>query len=222
MLVVHPSAKVKFALPIHFRSARLRRRTFPTIWGLVWDPCHLEGSNERSSPPQEMHPTVSLWWPPGRGNLLPLGLTVDSGSEVHRQRRGGAQAGTLATRLLPAGTKVGNVTCVLSRFSRVRLRATLWTVLPCRLLCSWGFSREEYWSGLLCPPGIQPESLRSPALGCGFFTTSVTWKALRNVTRGDKVFPWWPDHPGGCLVCMGPVCGSECGVLIHSSLNILW
>ena len=37
-----------------------------------------------------------------------------------------------------------------------------------RLLCSWGFSRQEYWSGLLCPspgdlpnPGIEP---RSPAL----------------------------------------------------------
>ena len=37
-----------------------------------------------------------------------------------------------------------------------------------RLLCSWGFSRQEYWSGLLCPPqgdlpnpGIEP---RSPTL----------------------------------------------------------
>ena len=23
---------------------------------------------------------------------------------------------------------------------------------PARLLCPWGFSRQEYWSGLLCPP----------------------------------------------------------------------
>ena len=23
---------------------------------------------------------------------------------------------------------------------------------PARLLCSWGFSRQEYWSGLPCPP----------------------------------------------------------------------
>ena len=37
-----------------------------------------------------------------------------------------------------------------------------------QLLCSWGFSRQEYWSGLPCPPpgdlpnpGIEP---RSPAL----------------------------------------------------------
>ena len=39
---------------------------------------------------------------------------------------------------------------------------------PTRLLCPWGFSRQEYWSGLPCPPpedlpnpGIEP---RSPAL----------------------------------------------------------
>ena len=46
-----------------------------------------------------------------------------------------------------------------------------------------GFSRQEYWGGLPCPPpgdlpdpGIKPESLMSPALAGGFFTTSATWK----------------------------------------------
>ena len=36
---------------------------------------------------------------------------------------------------------------------------------PTRLLCPWGFSRQEYWSGLPCPPpwdlpdsGIKPKS----------------------------------------------------------------
>ena len=36
---------------------------------------------------------------------------------------------------------------------------------PARLLCAWGFSRQEYWSGLPCPPpgdlpnpGIEPSS----------------------------------------------------------------
>ena len=36
---------------------------------------------------------------------------------------------------------------------------------PSRLLCPWGFSRQEYWSGLPCPspgvlpnPGIKPKS----------------------------------------------------------------
>ena len=55
---------------------------------------------------------------------------------------------------------------------------------------SMGFSRQEYWSGLPCPPpgdlpnpGIQPKSLTSPALGGRFFTTSTTWEPL---VRGDK------------------------------------
>ena len=49
---------------------------------------------------------------------------------------------------------------------------------------SKGFSRQEYWSGLPCPPpgdfpdsGIQPVSLASSALAGGFFTTSTTWEA---------------------------------------------
>ena len=43
---------------------------------------------------------------------------------------------------------------------------------------SVGFSRQEYWSGLPCPPpgdlpdpGIEPASLASPALAGRFFTT---------------------------------------------------
>ena len=76
-----------------------------------------------------------------------------------------------------------NYVCVLSRFSSVRLFATLWTVAHEAPL-SMGFSRQEYWSGLPCPPpgdlpdpGIEPTSLMSPALAGGFFTSSVTWEA---------------------------------------------
>ena len=50
---------------------------------------------------------------------------------------------------------------------------------------SMGFSRQEYWGGLPCPPpgnlpdpGIKPASLTSPALAGGFFTTSATWEPL--------------------------------------------
>ena len=50
-----------------------------------------------------------------------------------------------------------------------------------------GFSRQEYWSRLPCPPpgdlpdpGIEPMSLMSPALAGGFFTTSATWEATVN------------------------------------------
>ena len=60
--------------------------------------------------------------------------------------------------------------CVLSRFSRVRLCATLWIVARQAPL-SKGLSRQEHWSGLSCPPpedhpspGIEPASLTSTSL----------------------------------------------------------
>ena len=59
---------------------------------------------------------------------------------------------------------------------------TPWTVAHQDPL-SMGFSRQEYWSGLPCPPpgvlpnpGIEPVSLTSPALAGGFFATSANWK----------------------------------------------
>ena len=67
-------------------------------------------------------------------------------------------------------------------FSRVQLFATPWTVAHQAPL-SMGFSRQEYWSGLPCPPpgdlpntGIKPTSLTFPALAGRFFTTT-TWEA---------------------------------------------
>ena len=76
---------------------------------------------------------------------------------------------------------------VLSRFSRVRLYATLWT-LAHQAPPSMGFPRQEYWSGLPCPPsedlpdpGIEPASLQSPAVAGGFFTTDATWEAPSQV-----------------------------------------
>ena len=59
---------------------------------------------------------------------------------------------------------------------------TPWTVAH-QVPLSIGFSRQEYWSGLphlpsedLHDPGIEPESLMSPASAGGFFTTSATWE----------------------------------------------
>ena len=67
--------------------------------------------------------------------------------------------------------------------SHVRLFATLWTVAHQASL-SMGFSRQEYWTGLLFTspgdlpnPGVEPVSLTSPALSTGFFTTSSTWES---------------------------------------------
>ena len=57
--------------------------------------------------------------------------------------------------------------CVLNLFSCVRLFVILWTV-ACQVPLYMGFSRQEYWSGLPCPPpgdlpdpGVKPSS---PAL----------------------------------------------------------
>ena len=74
--------------------------------------------------------------------------------------------------------------CVLSCFSHVQLFATLWTIAHQTPL-SMGFSRQEYWSRLPCPPlgylpnlGIESVSLISPALAGEFCTTSANWEAL--------------------------------------------
>ena len=67
--------------------------------------------------------------------------------------------------------------CAPSRFSRVRLFETPWTIARQAPL-SMGFSRQEYWSGLPYPsPGINPVPLMSAALIARFFTTSATWEA---------------------------------------------
>ena len=62
---------------------------------------------------------------------------------------------------------------MLSCFNHVCLFVILWTV-ACQAPLSMGFSRQEYWSGLLCPlpgdlphPGIKAPSLMAPALQAG-------------------------------------------------------
>ena len=58
---------------------------------------------------------------------------------------------------------------------------------PARLLCPWGFSRQEHWSGLPAPspgdlldPGVKPTF---PALAGGFFTTDPPGKPKGRRTR---------------------------------------
>ena len=72
---------------------------------------------------------------------------------------------------------------MLSCFSHVRLFATPWTV-ACQAPLFMGFSRQEYWSGLLCSPPkdlpdpeIEPAYLMSLPLANGFLTINVTWEA---------------------------------------------
>ena len=63
--------------------------------------------------------------------------------------------------------------CACSVTSIVSNSATPWTV-ACQDSLSLGYSQQEYWNGLPCPPpgdlpspGIEPVSLKSPALVVG-------------------------------------------------------
>ena len=72
---------------------------------------------------------------------------------------------------------------MLSCFSCVRFFAILWTIAHQTPL-SMGFPWQEYWCLLPCSPpgdlldpGIEPVSLKSPALPGMLFTTRATWEA---------------------------------------------
>ena len=114
--------------------------------------------------------------------------------------------------------------CVLSLFSRVWLFATLWTIEHQALL-SMGFSRQEYWSRLPCPPpgdlpdpGIEPKSPVSPALQAnslplslqGSKSTILQYKYLpqkrlsrklmeKEIATHSSTLAWkipWTEEPG--------------------------
>jgi len=72
---------------------------------------------------------------------------------------------------------------MLSHFSHAQLFETPWTVAHQNPLSM------EFWHGLPSPPpgdlpdpGIEPESLMSPALADRFFTPSTTWVALNSTS----------------------------------------
>ena len=89
-----------------------------------------------------------------------------------------------------------------------------------------GFSRQEYRSGLSCPPpgdlpnpGIELTSLTSPALAGGFFTTShhlgryklnispdkyvLNKDGLREHSRHGELFEqWWESHEEKQVFCV--------------------
>ena len=83
---------------------------------------------------------------------------------------------------------------MLSRFSHVQLFVTLWTVARQAPL-STGSSKQEYWSGLLCPSSRGSSRPRdethvsSPALAGRFFTTSTAWEALGLLIKPGHLAP---------------------------------
>ena len=108
--------------------------------------------------------------------------------------------------------------CMLSRFSRIQLFVTVWTIVLQAPL-SMGFSRQEYWSGLSCPPprnlpdpGIEPTS----ALAGGFFTSEPPGKprqcpSLDGVQKRKHVSRNWKKTSF--------FCGGE-GIVCYQSLHL--
>ena len=78
---------------------------------------------------------------------------------------------------------------MLSCLGHVQLFVIPWTV-ACQAPLSMGFSSQEYWNGLPCPPpgdlpnpGIKPESPVALALVGGFFTTKPLGKPIHLAGR---------------------------------------
>ena len=85
-----------------------------------------------------------------------------------------------------------------SCFSGALLCATLWTVVSQAPL-SPGFSRQEYWSGLLRPSPWESSGPRdgtrvsSPTLAGRFFTTSASWETqgkAEGAPQSEEEVPW--------------------------------
>ena len=88
---------------------------------------------------------------------------------------------------------------VWSCFSHVWLCDSMDHSPPGSSVHGWGFSRQEYWIGLPCPPpgdlpnpGKELKSLKSPALASGFFTISVNFylfvcTALKNLDSHKRL-----------------------------------
>ena len=132
---------------------------------------------------------------------------------------------------------------VLSSFSRVCLLATLRTVARQAPL-SKGFSRQDtgvgshaLLQGIFLTQGLSPHLFTSPSLAGGFFTTSITWKALVYIcgilktwceTEGESEEKWCKrtysqnrKKPCGYQGGKGRRINWEIGINIHILLLLL-
>ena len=79
------------------------------------------------------------------------------------------QAGSLP--LVTPGKPISSMCCAVLSHLVMSDSLQPHRLQPARLLCPWGFSRQDYWSGLPCPPpGGLPDpgiKLRSPTLQLG-------------------------------------------------------
>ena len=127
------------------------------------------------------------------------------------------------------GTLTSTLVVVLQHQSlnHVCLFGTPRTV-ACQAPLSLGFSRQENWRGLPCPPsadlpdaGMEAVFLTSPALAYRFFTTSTTWEALHIVTYIFRFFSMISYYK---MLNIAPVLYSKSQLFIcftYSSLYLL-
>ena len=107
--------------------------------------------------------------------------------------------------LFLTNTKVTVYVCGLLSCSVMSDSVIPWTVAHQASL-SMGFSRQEYWSGLLFPsagdlldPWIEPVSLAPPALTGGFFTTGLPGKPKiqcrlhLECVQNWVIIQWWTE-----------------------------
>ena len=101
-----------------------------------------------------------------------------------------------------------------------------WSVVCCSLWPPWtaahqaplsmGFSRQEYWRGLPCPPpgdlpnpGIKPLSLKFPAVAGRFFATELPGKPKWTTLKKRAIAKHVESSPfflaGHLWVCQRPV-----------------
>ena len=92
---------------------------------------------------------------------------------------------------------------MLRCFTCVQLFVILW-IETCQAPLSMGFSRQEYWSGLPCPPPwalpdptIEPVSLTFSELAGRFFYTSATWDTLYTY-----IYNYFSFDPGLLFICL--------------------
>ena len=145
--------------------------------------------------------------------FLPQPRQTAAGSEVRSWERPGRHSHgshtvpshRIDTALLPTlqtrRLKLNGLACVRALYSHAQLFVTLWTEAR-RAPLTTGFSRQEYWRGLPCPPpgdrpdpGIKPSPLKAPALAGGLFPTSATREALSAVETWPVSASSWDSNP---------------------------
>ena len=105
------------------------------------------------------------------------------------------------------------------------------------------FARQEYWSGLPCPPlqvgilslgqghlpdpGIECASFTPPTLACKFFTTSATWEAHIQISMAlpylNSIFITIMHlHPPPPWLLSEMIWSTLCSLLMHKLLYQGW